>query len=53
MVAAIVSSLALIAAGLLFWCGLERKPTLKIVATYFALCVVLFIVSVFIHRASA
>jgi hypothetical protein len=53
LVAAIVSSLALIAAGLLFWCGLERKPTLKIVATYFALCVVLFIVSVFIHRASA
>jgi len=53
LLAAVVSSLALIAAGLLFWCGIERKPTLKIVASYFALSVVLFSVSVFIHRASA
>src|SRR2546423_975066 len=53
LLASVVSSLALIAAGLLFWCGLERKPTLKIVATYLALCAVLSIVSVLIHRASA
>ena len=52
LIAAILSSLALIALGLLFWCGVERKPTLKIVGSYFALCVALFFVTVFLHRAS-
>jgi hypothetical protein len=53
LAAAIVLSLALIAAGLMFWCGIERKATLKIVGAYFGLCIALFIASVFIHRATA
>jgi hypothetical protein len=51
--AAILSSLVLIGVGLTFWCGVERKPALKIVGAYFALCTALFFLSVFLHRASA
>jgi hypothetical protein len=52
LIAAILSSLALIAVGLVFWCGVERRPALKIVGSYFALCVALFFASVLLHRAS-
>jgi hypothetical protein len=38
MSAAIGTKLGLIAVGLRFWCGIEAKATLKIVAAYFALC---------------
>ena len=51
--AAVLSSLALIGVGLIFWCGVERKPALKIVGAYFALCIALFFLSAFLHRASA
>jgi hypothetical protein len=53
LLAATLASLALIALGLVFWCGIERRPMLKIIGSYFALCVALFFVSILLHRATA
>jgi|SRR5687768_10107796 hypothetical protein len=42
---AVVVSVVLIVAALVFWCGVQRKPALKIAGSYFALCVALGIVT--------
>ena len=47
---AVVISAALIIAALVFWCGVERKPALKIAGSYFGLCVLLGIVMAFLSR---
>ena len=39
-----------IIAALMFWCGIERKPALKIAGSYFGLCVVLAIATSFLSR---
>jgi hypothetical protein len=46
VIAGVVLSLVLIGVGLVFWCEVERKAALKIVGSYFALCVVLAFLSV-------
>ncbi len=52
---AILLSLGLIAATLVFWCRVERAAALKIAASYFGLCVglvILFgVVGAYIHKA--
>ena len=46
----VVVSLGLIAGGLLFWCGVERKATVKIVVAYLGLWFALILFSEFVHE---
>jgi hypothetical protein len=45
---AIAMSLGLVVAGLIFWCGVERRPALKIAGSYFGLCILVSVVTAFI-----
>jgi hypothetical protein len=46
---AMASALGLIALALIFWCKIDRKAALKIVAAYFGFCIALTIVGIFLH----
>ena len=50
--AGLVASLGMIAAALIFWCGVERKPALKITGSYFALCVALSVLFAVLQKSS-
>jgi hypothetical protein len=45
-----VVSVGLIAAALMLWCGVERKPVFKIAGSYFGLCLVLTVATSFLSR---
>jgi hypothetical protein len=53
VVGGVLLSLALIAAGLTFWCGIERLPVIKIMGSYIVLCVALVLIFAILRPTAA
>ena len=47
---ALIVAMVLIAAALIFWCGVERKSAVKISASYLAISVAFTVITVLLQR---